>query len=178
MKGVSLITRDRMVLLGLFFSRCEVRLRARLAGRVRQQVHDEAAADLEVHRQLMRPSAAAAAAAGAGAAAAAAVATAAGGRRGGQRGGNSGASGGGGGGVDDDVSALMETVAALRLKSALEGLEARSAHPDVKERLLKNLLVEVLFFSVLPRSTLLDVWFSPTEIHAANVFPQERCINF
>ncbi|CAM9835664.1 unnamed protein product, partial [Pylaiella littoralis] len=142
-KGVSLITRDRMVLLGLFFSRCEVRLRARLAGRVRQQVHDEAAADLEVHRQLMRPSAAAAAAAGAGAAAAAAaVATAAGGRRGGQRGGNSGASGGGGGGVDDDVSALMETVAALRLKSALERLEARSAHPDVKERLLKNLLVE------------------------------------
>ncbi|CAN0443256.1 unnamed protein product, partial [Ectocarpus sp. 12 AP-2014] len=131
-KGVSVVTRDRLLLLGLFFSRCEGRLRGRLAERVRQQVQEEAAADLEVHRQLMRPSTSAAAAA--------AAAAAAGGNRWKRR---TNKNGGDTGGEDDGVSELMETVAALRLKSAQEELEMRSARPDVKRRLLEGLLGKV-----------------------------------
>ncbi|CAM9809814.1 unnamed protein product [Ectocarpus sp. 4 AP-2014] len=126
-KGVSVVTRDRLLLLGLFFSRCEGRLRGRLAERVRQQVQEEAAADLEVHRQLMRPSTSAAVAA-------------AGGNRWKRR---ANKNGGDTGGEDDGVSELMETVAALRLKSAQEELEMRSARPDVKRRLLEGLLGKV-----------------------------------
>ena len=127
------------MLLGLYFDRCETRLRERLADRVRQKVHDEAAADLEVHRQLMRPSAGAAART-----ADAAAAAAAGRRWGGAKKLNCRGSSRSGGGDDDGVSELMETVAALRLKSALEELETRSAHPAVKDRLLEGLLVKVM----------------------------------
>ncbi len=139
-RGVSVVTRGRLALLGLYFSRCEARLRERLADRVRQQVHDEAAADLEVHRQLMRPSAGVATATTADAAAAT---TAARRRWGGVKKFN-GRGSTSGGGDEDGVSELMETVAALRLKSALEELETRSAHPVVKERLLEGLLTEVI----------------------------------
>lgn len=76
---------------------------------MRQQVEDEAAADLEVHRQ-MRP--------------------AADGDRGKW-------------GKSDGVNELMGTVAKLRLRSALEELEARSAHPGVRNRLLNDLLIKV-----------------------------------
>ncbi|CAM9780969.1 unnamed protein product [Ectocarpus fasciculatus] len=139
-KGVSVVTRDRLLLLGLFFSRCEGRLRGRLAERVRQQVQEEAAADLEVHRQLMRPSTTAAAAAAAAAAATASSANpAAGGSRWKRR---TNKNGGDAGGDDDGVSELMEAVAALRLKSAQEELETRSALPDVKHRLLEGLLMK------------------------------------
>lgn len=144
MKGVSLITRDRLVLLDLFFHRCEVRLRGRLAERVRQQVHEEAAADLAVHRQLMRPSSGAAGtAATVTADIVSATAAAAAGRRSGRTKRTSGGNRGSGEGDDDAVGELMETVAALRLKSALEELETRSARPDVKHRLLEGLLLKV-----------------------------------
>lgn len=143
-KGVSLITRDRLVLLDLFFRRCEVRLRGRLAERVRQQVHEEAAADLAVHRQLMRPSSGAAGTAVALAADVFSVASATtAGARSGRTKRIGGSSKGSGGGDEDAVGELMETVAALRLKSALEELETRSARPDVKRRLLEGLLVKV-----------------------------------
>lgn len=138
------MTRDRLVLLDLYFRRCEVRLRGRLAERVRQQVHEEAAADLAVHRQLMRPSPGAvgtAAAITAGIVCAAAAATA--GARSGRTKRTGGGSRGNGDRDEDSVGELMETVAALRLKSALEELETRSARPDVKRRLLEGLLVEV-----------------------------------
>ncbi|CBJ29528.1 expressed unknown protein [Ectocarpus siliculosus] len=138
-RGVSVVTRDRLLLLGLFFSRCEGRLRGRLAERVRQQVQEEAAADLEIHRQLMRPSTSAAAAAAA-AASSAIPAAAAGGNRWRRR---TNKNGGDAGDDDDGVSELMETVAALRLKSAQEELEMRTARPDVKHRLLEGLLGKV-----------------------------------
>eukprot|EP00752_Nemacystus_decipiens_P013072 g11561.t1 len=143
-RGVNVVTRDRLVLLDLFFRRCEVRLRGRLAERVRQQVLEEAAADLAVHQQLMRPSSGAAGTAAAVTAdifSAAAAATA-----GGRSGRKKRPGGGRGSGDGDDekaVGELMETVAALRLKSALEELETRSARPDVKLRLLEGLLVKV-----------------------------------
>ncbi|CAM9338027.1 unnamed protein product [Hapterophycus canaliculatus] len=155
-KGVSVITRDRLVLLGLFFTRCEARLRGRLAERVRQQVLGEAAADLEVHRQLMRPSASVAAltvdkhtTTGSDSLNAAVPAGA---RKGGgcrgewQQTCKNGGRGSRGDRDDDDdhVSELMEAVAGLRLKSALEELETRCAHPDVKDRLLQGLLTEVI----------------------------------
>lgn len=126
---------------------------------MRQQVHAEAAADLEVHRQLMRPSVAAATADTA--------ATTAGARWGGEK----GCGGGINGGSDDDMSELMETVAALRLKSALEELEARSAHPDVKDLLLKDLLVKVVIPSclhVIARcffDPLIFLQYSPEPLH-------------
>lgn len=129
------VTRDRLKLLGLYYRRCEETLRGRLAERVRQQVEDEAVADLKIHRQ-MRPTAAV--------------------NVDGQQ------QGGAGRGhhhyhqqqqqsSSDAVSELMETVAKLRLKSALEELEARSAHPAVRRRLLKGILakVEILFVSLL-----------------------------
>lgn len=139
-RGVFLVTRDRLVLLDLFFRRCESRLRGRLAERVRQQVHEEAAADLAVHRQLMRPSSGAA---GTAAAVTADIFSAATGGRSGRPKRAGGVNRGGGDGDEDDVGELMETVAALRLKSALEELESRSARPDVKRRLLEGLIVKV-----------------------------------
>eukprot|EP00903_Cladosiphon_okamuranus_P010123 g9586.t1 len=139
-RGVFLVTRARLILLDLFFRRCEARLRGRLAERVRQQVHEEAAADLTVHRQLMGPSSGAP---GRGAAVTADIfSDATGGRPGRQKRGG-GVCRGSGDGVEDDVGELMETVAALRLKSALEELEKRSARPDTKRRLLEDLLVKV-----------------------------------
>ncbi|CAM9763144.1 unnamed protein product, partial [Scytosiphon promiscuus] len=152
-KGVRVITRDRLKLLGLFFARCEAKLRERLAERVRQQVLEEAAADLEVHRQLMRPSASAAATTVdklVGTASVsptpAGIACARGGGDGrwrSQQRCDNGSRRIGGSRDNDDVSKLMEAVAALRLKSALEELETRSAHPDVKRHLLQGLLEEV-----------------------------------
>lgn len=139
-RGVSVVTRGRLALLGLYFSRCEARLRERLADRVRQQVHEEAAADLKVHRQLMRPSAGVTAATTADATAAAAADR----RWGGAKKFNGRGSSRSGGGDGDGVSDLMETVAALRLKSALEELETRSAHPAVKQQLLEGLLAKVI----------------------------------
>lgn len=150
-----MVTRDRLVLLDLFFRRCEVRLRGRLAERVRQQVLEEAAADLAVHRQLMHPASGAAGTAAAVTAdifSAAAAATT--GRRPGRKkrtggGGGGGSRGTGDGGDEDDVGELMETVAALRLKSALEELQTRSARPDVKLRLLEDLLIKVTWDPVI-----------------------------
>lgn len=111
---------------------------------MRQQVHEEAAADLAVHRQLMRPSLGAAVAATVTTTdifSAAATATAGG--RSGRTKRRGGGGRGSGDGDEDAVGELMETVAALRLKSALEELETRSARPDVKQRLLEGLLVKV-----------------------------------
>lgn len=51
-KGVLSVTRARLKLLGLQYRRREELMRERLAERVRQQVLDEAAADLNVHRQM------------------------------------------------------------------------------------------------------------------------------
>lgn len=108
------MTRARLRLLGLFYRRCEERLRGRLEERARQQVLDEAAVDVEVHRQ-MRPADT-------------------------DRGrGAHGRSKAG----SDGASQLLGTVAKLRLGSALEELAARSVHPVVRRRLLEALLVKV-----------------------------------
>lgn len=141
MKGFSSVTAGRLTLLGLYYKRCEDRLRGRLAQRVRQQVQDEAVADMEVHRKLMHPSSGCAAADRVG-----------GGRVGGRSGGGGvggGGSGGGGGGAKgrgakgDGVGELMQAVAELRIRSALEELETRSSLPAVRMQLLEGLLDKV-----------------------------------
>lgn len=109
------MTRARLRLLGLFYRRCEERLRGRLAERVRQQLLDEAAVDVEVHRQ-MRP------------VDADRVKGAAHGRSTAGR---------------DRASELLGTVAKLRLGSALEELAARFVHPAVRRRLVEALLIKV-----------------------------------
>lgn len=138
MKGFASVTAGRLTLLGLYYKRCEDRLRGRLAQRVRQQVQDEAVADLEVHRKLMHPPSG----------------CAAGDRgrrgRGGAGGVGGGGSGGGGGGAKgreakgDGVGELMQAVAKLRIRSALEELETRSSQPAVRMQLLEGLLDKVL----------------------------------
>lgn len=133
MKGFSSVTADRLHLLELYYKRCEDRLRGRLAQRVRQQVQDEAVADLEVHRQLMHPPS---------------TFNGAGDRGGGGGNGGCGAKGGGvkSGGAkskSDGVGELMQAVAKLRIRSALEELETRSSQLPVRLKLLEGLLDKV-----------------------------------
>lgn len=129
MKGFSSVTAGRLHLLGLYYKRCEDKLRERLAQRVRQQVQDEAVADLEVHRQLMHPPS---------------TFNAALGDRGGGGGGRGrGVKGGGAKSKGDGVGELMQAVAKLRIRSALEELETRSSQPPIRMKLLEGLLDKV-----------------------------------
>ena len=70
--------------------------------------------------------------------------------RGGAGGVGGGGSGGGGGGAKgreakgDGVGELMQAVAKLRIRSALEELETRSSQPAVRMQLLEGLLDKVL----------------------------------
>ena len=123
-KGYFKVTRARLVLLNLYYRRCEERLRGRMAERVRQQVKGEADGDREIHCQMRpRPIVQADRRKGGGKAGARPTA--------------------GGAGRDKTDLKLMEFLVEMRLKSALEELEARVAHPAVKRCLLDGLLVKV-----------------------------------
>lgn len=93
---------------------------------MRQQVLAEAAADMEVHRQMMQPTGADVTAVTATTAVSSLAKIDA------VRWGKS-----------DGVGKVMETVAKLRLQSAMEELEARSVPPEIRRRLLAGLLNEV-----------------------------------
>lgn len=128
-RGFFSVTLARLELLDLFYQRCEKGLRGELVERVRQEVRNEVAVDLEIHRQMMhhRPSI-----------------TKNRRTRAGKVGSRAGTGAGAGKNYNNDDTDLgfMEMVTKIRLKSAVEELETKVAHPVVKRRLLDSLLVK------------------------------------